>query len=279
MSWSFSVVVAAIVAVCAVQCSASPHPGLKVAMCQIPAEDGDLKGNMKLAEDAILTSLKHKPDLICLPEAVDWGWLWQDARKDALPIPGPYTDMLTRLAKEHKVWISAGCLEKDGDKTYNSAVIINRDGEIVLKHRKIKTLPAITKHLYDQGKIEDIKVIDTEFGRIGMTICADNFTSKIPQKVGDLGAWLLITPHGFAADESELEGNGRSFQKHIRTVAREARLWVIGTDTVLGRIKGGAWKGKLHSGCSTIACPHGLAAVVGKFKEPDMIICEIPAEP
>jgi predicted amidohydrolase len=254
------------------------HGGLRVALAQIPIADGDLSQNLRLAKDAVRDASRQKVDFLFLPEAADYGWLHQQARRDALPIPGRYTDFLSKLARRHRMWISAGCLEKDGDKVFNSAVLIDRGGRIVLKHRKIKTLPWLTKHLYDAGDIEDIKTIDTEFGRIGLTICADNFEAQIPARVAELGAWLLIAPHGFAAEEAKLEENAAAYQRHIRKVAGNAKLWVIGTDAVLGTVKGGAWKGQLHSGCSTIARPDGSAAVVGKFRQPDLVIYDIPSE-
>ena len=104
-----------------------------------------------------------------------------------------------------------------------------------------------------------------------------NFNLKNPQRVADQGAWLLIAPHGFAEEESKLEQNSQAYQKHIRKVAGATRLWVVGTDAVLGTIQGGAWKGQLHSGCSLVARPDGTAAIVAKFKQPDLIVCDIPA--
>jgi N-carbamoylputrescine amidase len=258
--------------------SARPHGGLRVALAQIPVEDGNLEHNMRLAEEAARQAASQKADLLNLPEAADWGWLYQQARRDALPIPGKYTDFLAGLAKQHRMWVSAGCLEKDGEEVYDSAVILDRAGHIVLKHRKINTLEQLTKHLYDQGRAEDIKAIDTEFGRIGLTICADNFNLKNPQRVADLGAWLLIAPHGFAAEPDKLEQNSKDYQKHIGKVAAKTGLWVIGTDAVLGTVQGGQWKGRLHSGCSMIARPDGTAAIVAKFREPDLVVFDIPAE-
>lgn len=258
--------------------SARPHGGLRVALAQIPVDDGNLERNMRLAEEAAGQAANQKADLLNLPEAADWGWLYQQARRDALPIPGKYTDFLAGLAKKHRMWVSAGCLERDGDKVYNSAVILDRTGRIVLKHRKINTLEELTKNLYDKGRAEDIKTIDTEFGRIGLTICADNFNLKNPQRVADLGAWLLIAPHGFAAEPDKLEQNSKDYQKHISNVAAKTGLWVIGTDAVLGTVQGGQWKGRLHSGCSMIARPDGTAAVVAKFREPDLVVFDIPAE-
>ena len=262
---------------CGTACFAAKHPSLRVAMAQIEIEDGDVAGNMMRAEDAAREAVKAGAQLVCIPEAADWGWLYQEARRDAYPIPGRYTNRLSRLAKELNIWISAGCLEKDGDKTYNSAVLINRQGKIVLKHRKIETLQGLTKHLYDWGSADDIKVVDTELGCVGITICADNFKLANPQKVADQGAWLLIAPHGFAAKSSNLKSNSEGYQQHIRTVAKHTGMWVIGTDTVLGKVVGGAWKGMWHSGCSTLANPNGEAAAVGKFLYPDLVICDIPA--
>jgi N-carbamoylputrescine amidase len=254
------------------------HPALRVALAQLPIEDGNLPLNRGLAIEAGQQASRQNVDLLNLPEAADWGWLYQHARRDALPIPGPYTDLLGELAREHRIWISAGCLEKERDKVFNSAVLLDRAGRIVLKHRKINTLEWLTGRLYGQGRPEDIQTIDTEFGRLGLTICADNFNLANPQRVADQGGWLLIAPHGFAAEEARLEQNAQEYQEHIRNVAAKTGLWVIGTDAVLGRVRGGAWKGRLHSGCSLVARPDGTAAMVGKFLQPDFVVFDIPAE-
>ncbi len=255
-----------------------PHPGVKVAMVQMDVIDGNLEENMRRAEKSIREAAMKNADMVCLPEAADLGWLCQSARNDACPIPGKYTDFLCKLSKELHIWISAGCLEKSGDKTYNSAVLIDREGKIILKHRKINTLPELTSHLYDAGSANDIRVVDTEFGRLGITICADNFTIEYPVKVASQGAWLLITPHGFAEKQKDLVNNGVDYIEHIRKVAKESKLWVIATDTGLSRVAGGDWKGYLHSGFSTISDPSGKVIALGRFKETDIIFCEIPAE-
>jgi predicted amidohydrolase len=255
------------------------HGGLRVALAQLPVQDGNLEQNMRLAEAAAGDARRQHVDFLNLPEAADWGWLYQQARRDALPIPGRYTDFLGDLARRYKLWISAGCLEKEADKVYNSAVILDRSGRVVLKHRKIETLPMLTRHLYDPGNPKDIKVVDTEFGRIGLTVCADNFdfNIKYPLRVADQGAWLLIAPHGFAAEESELEQNSKQYLSHISNLATQTGLWVIGTNAVLGTIQGGEWKGRLHSGCSVVASPDGSLAIVAKFKRQDLVVFDIPS--
>ncbi len=268
----------ALIFVCCIEAIAASHPGLRVAMAQIDIMDGNLEENMKRAEKSIREAAGLDADMVCLPEAADLGWLCQQARRDALPIPGKYTDFLSCLAKELNIWISAGCLEKDGKSTYNSAVIIDRTGNIVLRHRKIKTLSSLTAHLYDRGSTDNIDVVNTEFGTIGLTICADNFDIENPEKVAALGAWLLITPHGFAAKVDDLENNAVEYMNHIKGLAAKTKLWVVGTNSCLSLITGGEWEGYQHSGCSTIADSEGKVVAIGKFKEPDLVIYNIPSE-
>ena len=90
--------------------------------------------------------------LLHLPEAADWSLAPSGARRDALPFPGRYADFLAGLAKRFKCWISAGCLEKERNQVYNSAVIIDRAGRLLLKHRKIDTLPWLTRNFMRLGQ-------------------------------------------------------------------------------------------------------------------------------
>jgi predicted amidohydrolase len=253
-----------------------PHPSLRIALAQLDLEDGDLARNLELAEHAVRAAVPHRPDFLCLPEASDFGWLHQQARRDALSIPGPYTDFLASLALRHRIWISAGCLEKDGDRVYNSAVILDRGGCLVHKHRKIETLPELTGHIYDRGRRDTPTTLDTEFGRIGLTICADNFDITIPQEAARAGAWLLIAPHGFAAEIGRMEANAEEFADHIRRVATGAGMWVAAANVARSLVKGGAWKGQMHCGCSRVARPDGTVAAAGEFNVPGLVLCDIP---
>lgn len=262
----------------AAQAAAPRHPALRIALAQIDLDDGNLHRNMEIAAEAAADADRHRPDLFCLPEAVDFGWLHQQGRRDALPIPGPYTDFLASLARRHNCWICGGCLEKDGAGVYNSAVILDRSGRIVHRHRKIRTLPELTSHIYDAGPPDAALTVDTEFGRIGLTICADNFDIAIPKRAAAAGAWLLIAPHGFAAPVADMEKNAKEYAAHIRRVATGTGMWVAAANVALARVKGGDWKDQMHCGVSRIVRPDGSAAVEAKFKTPDLVVFDIPAE-
>src|SRR5947209_2215368 len=85
---------------------AVPHPGFRVALAQIPIEDGNLAQNIELAKAAAAEAKRQDVQFLNFPEASDWGWLYQHARRDAFPIPGVYTDFLADLARGHQIWIS-----------------------------------------------------------------------------------------------------------------------------------------------------------------------------
>lgn len=260
------------------QSAAPRHPALRIAIAQTDLDDGNLDRNMEIAASAAADAARYRPDLVCLPEAADFGWLHQQGRRDALPVPGRYTGLLSSLARRHGFWISAGCLEKEGCHVYNSAVILDRMGRIVHKHRKIRTLPELTRHIYDAGDSRAMLTVDTEFGRLGLTICADNFDIEIPKRAATDGAWLLIAPHGFAAPVAEMEKNAREYADHIRRVALGTGMWVAAANVALACVKGGDWRGQMHCGVSRVVRPDGSAAVEARFKTPDLVVCDIPAE-
>lgn len=116
----------------------------------------------------------------------------------------PSVNMLCGKAKEHGVWIVGGSVpEREGDKLYNTCTIINSDGRIVGKHRKV--------HLFDidvPGKItfkesdsltggQKHTLVDTPWGPIGIGICYDIRFPEYAILLRKLGARMLIYPGAF----------------------------------------------------------------------------------
>lgn len=89
----------------------------------------------------------------------------------AEPIPGPATERLSRLARKLHMYIVFGMPERDGDKVYNSAAILHPDGQTEC-YRKIH-LPFDEAGWAERG--DTPKLIDTEWGPVGITICYDTY--------------------------------------------------------------------------------------------------------
>jgi amidase/nitrilase len=96
---------------------------------------------------------------------------------NSISIPGEDTRALGEAAREAGAYVVMGCNELDdrpGSRTvYNTLLFIGKNGEVIGRHRK--TMPTYTERLYwGKGDGSDIRVFDTDIGRIGGLICWEN---------------------------------------------------------------------------------------------------------
>ena len=218
---------------------------LKLAMAQMLVEGGEKEANLKRAADKIKEAATNSADIVLLPEAMDLGWTHSSAKTLAEPIPGGTTfQVLSKAAKENKVYVCAGIIEKDGGRIFNSAVLIDREGKLLLKHRKINELD-IAHDVYGQG--DRINVCETEFGTIGLLICADA-TAKdniLTRSLGYLGADLILLPSAWAVEPTHDNSEnpyGGLWLNAFNPVCKEFNLNIAAVSNV-GEITDGPWEG------------------------------------
>ena len=108
---------------------------LKVGMGQILVEGGEPIRNLRRAVEMSKQAADNDCDLVLLPECMDLGWTHPSAKTEAKPIPGEYSDKLCEVANELSIFICAGLCEKSEGVVYNSAILINDQGEIILKYK------------------------------------------------------------------------------------------------------------------------------------------------
>jgi predicted amidohydrolase len=244
----------------------------KVAICQIFSLDGDRRGNFVRIENAIREARQAGADIACFPETAILGWVNPDAHKRAHPIPGEDSDELCTLAKDYDLHICIGLAEKDGRRLYDSAVLIDNKGNILLKHRKMNLLTDLMSPPYTPGRNIDVR--ETDFGRIGLLICADTHETKILKRMAALKPDLLLVPYGYAATEDEWPGHGKKLEKVVTDTARKTKAFVIGTNLV-GEITNGPWKGRVYGGQSIAVDGTGRIVSVAKDRDRDIIIINV----
>jgi predicted amidohydrolase len=123
----------------------------KLALLQMHVTAGDRIRNLIHAEELLSLAALQGADLALLPEAMDLGCTHPACRLEAEPIPGGNTfQRFCCLAKEYEMYICSGLVEKAEQEIYNSAVIIDRGGNLLLLHRKINELE-IGHPYYGQG--------------------------------------------------------------------------------------------------------------------------------
>lgn len=241
----------------------------KAAICQIFCLDGDRLGNFIRIENAIREAKDAGSDIACFPETALLGWVNPDAHKRAYPIPGEDSDKLCRLAKDYDLYLCVGLAEKEGRSLYDSVVLIDNEGNILLKHRKINLLAELMNPPYTAG--ENVNAVETEFGKIGLLICADTHDKKILKRMAALKPDLLLIPYGYAADENEWPCHGKELEKVVTNTAKKTGAFVIGTNLV-GEIANGPWKGRTYGGQSVAADRTGRVVSVAKDRDRDIKI-------
>ncbi|MBN2594282.1 MAG: carbon-nitrogen hydrolase family protein [Sedimentisphaerales bacterium] len=247
----------------------------KAAICQIFCLDGDRRGNFVRIENAIRDAKDSRADIACFPETALLGWVNPIAHKRACPIPGEDSDKLCKLAKDYDLYICIGLAEKEGRRLYDSAVLIDNKGNILLKHRKINLLTELMGPPYTAGK--NIDAVETEFGKIGLLICADTHDSRILKRMAVLKPDLLLIPYGYAAAENEWPGHGKEIEKVVTNTAKKTGAFVIGTNLV-GEITNGPWKGRTYGGQSVAADRTGRVVAVSKDRDRDIKIISIKTD-
>ena len=148
-----------------------------------------------------ISQIEYPAKLIALPEGALQGFYDEHARLDhleicqniAITIPGPETDRLAEKARQWKIYIiaQAKAIEPDiiKDRFFNTAFIIDPDGEIIHKHRKSRvftaegsTTPYDVLDTWEEKVGDDLQafypVVDTPIGRIGTLIC---FEGRFPE--------------------------------------------------------------------------------------------------
>ena len=126
------------------------------------------------------------------------------------PIPGPSTDFYGQLAKDLGVVIVTSLFERRAPGLYhNTAVVIERDGTIAGKYRKmhIPDDPAYYEKFYFTPGDLGFQPIQTSVGKLGVLVCWDQWYPEAARLMALRGAELLIYPTaiGYALYDTEEE--------------------------------------------------------------------------
>jgi len=241
---------------------------------------GQPAANLGRAEAFIHDAAGNGCRLVVLPECMDLGWTDPSARQLAQPIPGPHSERLSRSASQHGLYVVAGLVERTGDKLYNSAVLIDPRGKVLLVHRKINELE-IAQDLYAIG--DRLAVAQTELGTLAISICADNFPNSlvIGHTLARMGAQLLLSPSAWAVNadhDNRVDPYGEIWRRAYRELGRLYDLPVIGVSNV-GWLIDGPWKGRKAIGCSLATDHHGETLAVGPYGEKAEALLVVDVEP
>lgn len=166
---------------------------------------------------------------------------------------------LGEIAREGHCYVAAGCFRKENVqesvKIYNSVCFFDREGQLYTVYDKTHLAWDENDYLA-QGSA--YKVVDTDFGKVGMAICWDMQFPETCQHLADMGADLIVAP---TWGWEWIYGPCRAYENGIYVASAMAVPYYM-------PIQG------LRSPSEVIA-PDGRILARGSYTDSDIVICEI----
>jgi len=238
-----------------------------LAVIQMEVKGGDPQWNMNHAAELIKEASANGADVALLPECLDLGWTHPSSLELAQPVPGGMPcRVLMNAASENNIYVCAGITERTESCNYNTAVLIDRHGTLLIRHRKLNELN-IGHPYYAQG--DRLNVAETEFGTFGILICADG-TAKdhvLTRSLGYMGADVILSPSAWAVEadyDNEKNPYGGTWRNAYADVAKEFSMYIFSASNV-GWITGGPWKDWKCIGNSLGFDPGGKEVCMGPY--------------
>lgn len=187
----------------------------------------DKRYNMQRLAESIKALASEGAELIILQELHNSLYFCQVENVNnfdlAESIPGPSTEFFGSLAKELGVVIITSLFEKRAAGLYhNTAVVIERDGTIAGKYRKmhIPDDPAYYEKFYFTPGDLGFHPIDTSVGRLGVLVCWDQWYPEAARLMALQGAEMLIYPTAIGFESSDEPAEQQRQREAWTTVQR-----------------------------------------------------------
>ena len=136
-------------------------------------------------------------DLIALPET----WMGQ-ADHEPEELNGPSVTLMGELARRHATYVVCPIDRIDGARRLNTAVLIDRGGEVAGCYDKVFTYWSEFDVTPPVAVGTTVPVFDTDLGRIGITTCFDVNFPEVWQRLAEQEAELVVWPSAYSAGTS-----------------------------------------------------------------------------
>jgi predicted amidohydrolase len=196
---------------------------VKIGTVYLRPKNSTPQNNLKLWCEQIDAAGQLGLDIVCLGEAITMVGTGRSVKDVAEPIPGPTTKQLGDAARKNHIWVIAGLTELSGDVIYNTAVLLDRQGHLSGKYRKVHLPREEWKEGIRPG--DTYPVFETDFGKVAIQICYDWFFSEPAEIFALKGAEIIFAPTwGDTLPDKEERVNGQSV---FRVRARDNGVYMV----------------------------------------------------
>lgn len=165
----------------------------KLAILQMRSEKRAYDKNTNTIIDYMKTASENNADMLLLPECFITGYDLTVTNDNALSDDDNRIKKLCDTARELGIGIVATALTKGKTKPQNSAFVINKNGEILMKYSKVHTCDFADEKSLESG--EEFKVCDCDGVKIGIMICYDKEYPESARILMLKGAEMILVPN------------------------------------------------------------------------------------
>ena len=165
---------------------------VKVGTVYLRPSSSTIEKNLKLWCEQIDAAGKLGLDIVCLGETITAVGTSAAIEDRAQPIPGPVSRQLAQAANSNQIWVVVGLTEVEDEVVYNTAVLLDRQGRIAGKYRKVHLPREEWKKGVRPGG--EYPVFETEFGKVAIQICYDWFFPESTAIFALQGAEIVFAP-------------------------------------------------------------------------------------
>ena len=235
-------------------------PASRIAVGQMNPVPGDVAANLAHIESIVRAAADAGAKLVVLPETVTTGYFITDRLTElAEADDGPTSTRLAGMASIWGVHLAVGMPVAAGGKFYDAQLLFAPDGRRLATYWKAHLFSS-EREYYSPGDAP--VVVETELGRIGMTVCYDLIFPDYVRRLVELGADIVINSTNWISDAWQRDTwgwTGPVVQALAGTRALENGIWLAMADCY------GPEAGFDSLGHSCIAAPSGrIVASVGQ---------------
>jgi N-carbamoylputrescine amidase len=218
----------------------------------------DRKANIDRAAKLVKTAAKRGAQVVVLQELFESPYFCIEVDKrhysEAMPIDqNPAVAAMQELARKFDVVIPVSVYESDGNKKYNSLVVIDAGGEQLGVYRKshIPDFPAYEEAFYFDPGDTGFKVWDTKYVKLGGAVCWDQWFPEAARSMALMGAEVLVYPTAIGRPVNGSPYDFPNSKPHWQQTMQghaAANMLIVAASNRVGTEQGGGFQTAFYGG-------------------------------
>ena len=171
---------------------------IRIAQMRVVPEKGNLEVNYKTLMSVLRDVAREDVDVVVTPECFLDGYVATEdsVSRDSIrhyainPADSPYVNAVSAWARENEAWVVLGCSRLSAEGVTNTALLLDRKGDLVGSYDKTHCQTHDAKFIPGQA----LPVFDSDFGTFGILICADRRWPEAVRTLAVRGARIIFNP-------------------------------------------------------------------------------------